>query len=81
VRQDIAVLSFYVLNGRPHASEQDFVYSWTHGPNTSRDPARYLAQVQVASASEASAQSATGAMADTLLTFLPDPNGVVKASR
>jgi ligand-binding sensor domain-containing protein len=77
--QEIVVLSFYVLSGRLHAGERDLVDFWPQGPNTSRDPARYAAQVQVASDLETSARSAACATADTILEFLPDPNGVVHA--
>lgn len=79
VRQEMVVLSFYVLSGRLHASERDLVDFWPQGPNTSRDPARYAAQVQVASVLESSVRSAACAMTDAILDFLPDPNGVVHA--
>lgn len=80
-RQEIVVLSFYVLCGRLHAGERDLTDFWPFGRNTLRDPARYAAQVQVASAQEDSARAAACAMADTVLEFLPDSNGVVRAGQ
>jgi beta-lactamase regulating signal transducer with metallopeptidase domain/ligand-binding sensor domain-containing protein len=80
-RQEIVVLSFYVLCGRLHAGERDLTDFWPFGRNTLRDPAVYAAQVQVASAQEDSARAAACDMADTILEFLPDSNGGVRAGQ
>lgn len=79
--EDIVVLNFYVLNGGLHAGTQDMVDFWPHDGNPSKDPARYAAQVQVASDKEATAQSAACALVDTILAFLPNAEGVVEAGR
>ena len=78
--QQIVVLSFYVLNGQITLSERDFSGFLGRRPNLSGDPARYVAQVQVSSVLEHSAQTAAAEMADLLLTFLPDQNGHVAAA-
>jgi hypothetical protein len=74
--QEAVVLSFYVLNGRITLSERDFSGSLGRRPNLSGDPARYVAQVQVTSVREVSARAAASQMADIILAFLPDQNGM-----
>lgn len=70
----ILVLSFYVLNGRITANEGDFSGPFGRRPNISRDPSRYVAQVQVSSAVQASVEAAAEEMADLILEFLPGVN-------
>jgi len=75
----VSVLSFYVLNGRITLRERDFSGFFDRTPNIAGNPARYVAQVQISSAFEPSAKAAARDLVDTILTFLPDRHGYVKA--
>jgi hypothetical protein len=72
--QEIVVVNFYVVNGLISVREGDFSGFWARTPNIAGDPARYVAQVQVASASEPSARALARDVTDTILTFLPNTN-------
>lgn len=76
----VFVLSFYVLNGRITLREGDFAGIFDRTPNISGDPAHYVAQVQISSIYERSVELAARDMVDTILTFLPDRQGRVKAA-
>lgn len=76
----VSVLSFYILNGEITVRERDFSGIFERTPNVSGNPARYVAQVQISSASEQSARLAARDLVDTILTFLPDRHGYVKAT-
>jgi len=78
--QQVFVLNFYVLNGQVTRSEGDFANFLGRRPNLSGDPARYVAQIQISSYLEHSTRAAARDMADTILSFLPDRDGYVKAS-
>jgi len=77
--RSVVVLSFYVLNGRITRDETDFANFWGRRPNLSGDPARYVAQVQVSSYTEEMATAVIEGLADTILAYFPDENGVVQA--
>jgi hypothetical protein len=77
--EQVIVLSFYVLNGRPTANESDFSGLLGRRPNIAGDPARYVAQIQISSVLENAIRAAAGDMIDTMLDFLPDTDGFVKA--
>lgn len=77
--QQVVVLSFYVLNGQITLTERDFAGFFGRRPNLSGDPARYVAQVQVSSVLENCVRLAASDLVDTLLTFLPDREGRVRA--
>ena len=74
------VLNFYVLNGQITADENDFSGPWGRRPNLARDPARYVAQVQISSLLENSVRTAAADLTDTILDFLPDKDGQVRAA-
>ncbi len=76
----VFILSFYVLNGQITLRERDFAGIFGRTPNISGNPARYVAQVQISSVSEQLARLAARDMVDTILTFLPDPQGRVKTA-
>ena len=78
---EMTVLSFYVVSGRATANERDFSGPFGRRPNIARDPSRYVAQVQISSVLESSVRKAAERMIDTILDFLPDENGQVRASR
>jgi len=73
------VLNFYILNGQITADENDFSGPFGRRPNIARDPARYVAQVQISSVLENSIRAAAKDMTDLILDFLPDRNGQVRA--
>lgn len=78
--EQVSVLSFYVLNGQITLRERDFSGIFDRAPNISGDPALYVAQVQISSALEPSVKAAARDLVDTILTFLPDRHGYVKAA-
>ncbi|OHB68796.1 MAG: hypothetical protein A2Y77_17220 [Planctomycetes bacterium RBG_13_62_9] len=78
--QEVGILSFYVLNGQITLSEREFSGPLGRRPNLEGDPARYVAQVQVSSIVEHSVRTAASQMADLILAFLPDQDGLVGAT-
>jgi hypothetical protein len=74
------VLNFYILNGQITADEDDFSGPLGRRPNLARDPARYVAQVQISSVLENSVRTAAADMTDRILEFLPDKDGRVRAA-
>ena len=79
-REETAVLSFYVVNGRLTRDESVFSGVGWRTPNISGDPARYVAQVQVSSVLENSVRAATADMAEPVFDLLPDESGKVRAA-
>jgi len=73
------VLNFYVLNGQITPDESDFSGPFGRRPNIARDPARYVAQVQISSVLENSIRAAAQEMTYLILDFLPDRNGRIRA--
>jgi hypothetical protein len=73
-------LSFYICNGRTTAKESDFSSIFGRKANTSKDPSRYVAQVQVSSMLESSVRKASEEVTDIVLNYLPDENGKVRAA-
>ena len=78
--REVFVLSLWVLNGQITLSEDEFSGFFGRRPNVSGDPARYVAQVQISSTLEHSARAAARDVIETILTFLPDKEGRVKAA-
>lgn len=78
--QQIFTLHFYLLNGRITLSENDFSGFFGRRPNLSGDPTRFVAQVQISSATEYAVRKAAEQMVDTIIRFLPDANGHVAAA-
>jgi len=78
--EQVFVLSFYILDGQITLRERDFSGIFDRAPNISGNPARYVAQVQIISTFEPSARAAARDLVDTILTFLPDRHGYVKAA-
>ena len=77
---EVVVLSFYVRNGQITTKESDFSGLFGRKPNMSKDPSRYVAQVQISSVLESSVRKAAKDVADLVIDFLPDENGKVKAA-
>lgn len=74
---EIVVLSFYVVNGTIATNENTFSSLMGRNPNISGDPARYVAQVQISSGVESTVRSAGLDLIDTVLKYLPGPDGRV----
>ena len=78
--QETVVLNFYVVNGTVTTSERGFSGLLDKRPNIEGNPARYVAQVQISSIVENSIRQAAADMTDTIMDFLPDANGQVRAA-
>jgi EpsI family protein len=78
--RETVILNFYILNGKITTREDDFSGLLGRRPNIAGDPARYVVQVQISSVVENSIRQAAMAMADPILVFFPDENGIVKVA-
>ena len=76
---EIVVLNFYVVNGRLSTDQSGFRGFSGRKFNFLKNPARYVAQVQISSTNENSIQAAAKDMTELILDFLPDENGGVAA--
>jgi len=74
------VLNFYIVNGKVTNDESVFTGLGWRTPNIAGDPARYVAQVQIAADLENAVRQAARDFTDKILEFLPDPNGYVAAT-
>jgi hypothetical protein len=79
--EQIVVLNFYIFNGKITTNESDFSSPFRRMPNLSRDPTRYVAQVQISSVLENSARCAAKDITDMILDFLPDDNTKLTSKR
>ena len=79
-REEIVVLNYYVVNGRPSNDENTFSGLAWRTPNINGNIARYVAQVQINSVVESAVLAFAGDSADILLSFLPDEKGDVAMS-
>jgi hypothetical protein len=71
---EVVVLSFYILNGQITTEESAFSGLSGRKFNLSKDPSRYVVQVQISSVLESSARKAAQDAADPVLAFLPIEN-------
>ncbi len=76
--RETVVLNFYILNGQITTREDDFSGLLGRSPNISGNPARYVVQVQISSVVENSIREIAKAIADQIIDFFPDKNGIVK---
>ena len=76
---EIVVLNFYLVNGELATNQSGFNCVLGRRYNLSRNPARYVAQVQISSLLENSIRSAAIDMTELFLDFLPNENGTVRA--
>lgn len=79
MNDQIVVLNFYILNGRPTANEKDFSSLFGRKLNIAGDLAQYVAQVQISSKLENSVRMMAKDVVDLILDYLPDQNGNVRA--
>jgi len=69
------VMNFYVVNGKTTTQEDDFSGAGWRRPNIAGDPARYVAQIQISSATENGVRLLARDATDHVLDFLPDAGG------
>jgi hypothetical protein len=81
LRDEIVVLNFYIVNGVTSNDEELFSGVQWRTPNIEGNIARYVAQVQISSVVENTARSAATEFTDSILDFLPDRQGVVRACK
>lgn len=74
----VVVLNYYILNGRTTADDRGFSGVSVRTPNIAGDIARYVTQVQISSTLENSARSFACEVAETIMKYFPDVNGVVE---
>jgi hypothetical protein len=79
VYSEAVVLNFYLVNGELATDQSGFSGVLGRRYNLSRNPARYVAQIQISSLFENSIRSAASDMTEMILDLLPDENGVVRA--
>src|SRR3972149_1577655 len=66
MNEQTIVMNFYILNGQITTKESDFSSPFSRRPNLSRDPTRYVAQVQISSVLENSVRTAAKDMTDLI---------------
>lgn len=76
---EIIILNFYIVNGHLSTNQRGFSGFYGRKFNLARNPARYVAQVQISSTMENSIRMAAKDMTELILDFLPDENGSVSA--
>ncbi len=79
INDQVVVLNFYILNGRPTSNEKDFSGPFGRKLNIAGDLAQYVAQVQISSKLENSVRMMAKDVVDLILDYLPDQDGNVRA--
>jgi hypothetical protein len=74
------ILNFFIVNGQLDTNQEGFSGLWGRRFNLTRNPARYVAQVQISSKSENSIRNAAKDMAELIIDLLPDKNGKDRAT-
>lgn len=76
-REELVVLNYYVVNGKPSNDENTFSGVAWRTPNINGNIASYVAQVQINSVIESEVFAFARDSVDIVLSFLPDEEGVV----
>ena len=76
-REELVVLNYYVVNGRPSNDENTFSGVAWRTPNINGNIASYVAQVQINSVIESTVFAFASDSVDIVLSFLPDEDGNV----
>ena len=74
------ILNFYIVNGQLATNQGTFRGIWGRKFNITKNPARYVAQIQISSISENSIRNAAKDMSELILDLLPDANGKIRAT-
>jgi hypothetical protein len=77
---EIVILNFYLVNGKLATNQSGFSGVLGRRYNLSRNPARYVAQIQISSLLENSIINAASDMTELILDLLPDENGIIRAA-
>jgi hypothetical protein len=78
-QEEIVVLNYYVVNGKPSNDENTFSGMAWRTPNINGNIAYYVTQVQINSVIESAVLAFASDSADMILSFLPDERGAVAA--
>jgi len=81
IYNEIVILNFYLVNGQLATNQKGFSGALGRRYNLSKNPARYVAQVQISSLLENSIRSAASDMTELILELLPDENGIVRIAQ
>ena len=79
--REAVVLNFYLANGQVTTDEDSFIKTLGRRPNTEGDFKRYVAQIQISSIMETPVRMAAADVIDTILDFLPNEQGDVRADK
>lgn len=74
----VVVLNYYILNGQIVADDSGFSGVSVRAPNIGGDRAKYVAQIQISSVLENAARALAFDIADIVIKYFPDVNGVVE---
>ena len=74
----VVVLNYYILNGQIKADDRGFSGISVRSPNVDGDRAMYVTQVQISSTLENSTRALACDVADMIMEYFPDVNGVVE---
>jgi len=74
----VVVLNYYILNGQITADDRGFSGVGVRNPGIRGDLARYVAQIQISSTLENSTRALACEVADIVMKYFPDVNGVVE---
>lgn len=78
--EEIYVLNFYILNGRPTDNHKEFSgIKWRTLTNPD-EKVRYVTQIQISSSNEEAAVAAAKEMCDEIIEFFPNKQGFVNSS-
>ena len=77
--KETIVLNFHIVNGKLTTDQSSFQGFSGRRFNLSKNPARYVAQVQISSIMEKSVLVAAKDIVELILDYLPDENGKVAA--
>lgn len=79
-KQEVVVLSFYIVNGQVICNEKGFSGLGWRTPNVTGKLAQYVGHVQISSVLENSVLAAAKDMSELILGFFSDSNSTVKVS-
>ncbi len=72
------VLNYYILNGNYTNDDDEFDSIGFRTPNIDGNIARYVTKVQMSARTEDSVRALAVDLAETIMTYFPDKNGVVE---
>jgi hypothetical protein len=79
--ETVVVLNYYVVNGRPVCSEEEFSGLEWRLPDMGAASTRYVSQIQISSVLENSARTFAEVAAESILSLLPDESGQIEGAR